>query len=201
MFFICVSRLKSERDHFYLQQEVKECQLPPLRVLDPNTGRRFQVSTSSTVGLQQLLVLQPAERHRVLVVVLVGQVLNVWIPPHGRSGGAADVSVGQNLTFKGAQHHGETPVEAQHPVQVECKHFKPVLGAFDQRAASLLAALAVSVALLAGGSVMGWRALQWWLHKKRNRAFNHILVPPLTATRVLSQTQNLLESKAAWDPV
>lgn len=154
--------------------------------MNPYAGWRPQLSISSTVDLQQLLVLQPAERHRVLVVVLVGQVLNVWIPPDGRSGGTVDVSIGQNLTFKGAQHHGETPVEPQHPVQVECKHFKPVLGAFDQRAAPLLAVLSVSVGSLPGESLLGCGALSWWAHKRETE---HLITFIIFGASINSQSK------------
>lgn len=70
--------------------------------------------------------------------------LDVRVPPHGRPGGAAGVSVGQGLAVESPEHGGQAPVEAQHPVQVEGEHLEPVVGAFDQGAAAGQAALAVA---------------------------------------------------------
>lgn len=78
--------------------------------------------------------------------------LNIWIPPHHRSGDAADVSIRQDLTVECPQNRGETSVETQHPVQVEGKHFEPVICAFDEGAVPLLAALTVGFWMSVAGS-------------------------------------------------
>lgn len=69
--------------------------------------------------------------------------VNIWVPPHCRSGGAINVPVGQHVAMKGPQNCGETSVESQHSVQVEGEHFNPVISALDQGAAALLTALTV----------------------------------------------------------
>lgn len=127
--------------------------------MDSHTGCRLQICFTPTAGSQQPLVLEPAERHRVLVVVCVCEVVNVGVPPHYRSGHSTEEPVRQDAAVESPEHHRETPVETQHPVQVESEHFEPVVGAFDEGAVSSLATLAVCVWVSRTGP--------WWIPPRR----------------------------------
>lgn len=87
-------------------------------MVNPHTGGLVEghAAATATPGPQQALVLGPGERERVLVIVIISQVLDAWVPPHHGSGWPSGVFIRQDVTVEGPEHRGQTPVQAENTV-------------------------------------------------------------------------------------